>query len=158
MRHPEHYAAVQREVDEVLGNREPTLEDLPRLGFTLQAIKEALRLYPPGYLQGRAPLHDVVVDGFSLRKDEMILLSNYVLHRDAEVFPEPERFLPERFLPEAEKQRPRTAYMPFGIGPFGIGRLIAPRALSLRLTSETCALLRFFGIFISLALSLRSGT
>ena len=117
MRHPEHYAAVQREVDEILGDREPTLEDLPRLGFTLQVIKEALRLYPPGYLQGRAPLHDVVVDGFALRKDEMILLSNYVLHRDAEVFPEPERFLPERFLPEAEKQRPRTAYMPFGIGP-----------------------------------------
>ncbi len=117
LRHPDVYAAVQREVDTVLGGRAPTLEDLPRLGYTLQVLKEVLRLYPPGYLQGRAPLHDVVVDGYPLRKDGMILLSPYLLHRDAEVFPEPERFRPERFLPEVEKQRPRTAWVPFGSGP-----------------------------------------
>jgi cytochrome P450 len=117
LRHPEVYAAVQGEVDEVLGDRVPTFEDLPRLGETLRVIKETLRLYPPGYLQGRAPLRDVEVEGYRLRKDGMILFSPFVLHHDEKLFPEPERFLPERFLPEAEKQRPRSAYMPFGTGP-----------------------------------------
>lgn len=45
----------------------------------------------------------------------MILLT-HLLHRDAALWPEPDRFDPERFMPGAGKDRPRAAYLPFGSG------------------------------------------
>ncbi|MBM4375787.1 MAG: cytochrome P450 [Deltaproteobacteria bacterium] len=39
-------------------------------------------------------------------------MSQWVLHRDARWFPEPERFAPDR-----AKDPPRYAYLPFGAGP-----------------------------------------
>src|SRR5262245_61362817 len=47
--HPEAEAKLHAELDAVLGGRAPTLADLPRLPYTDQVIKEALRLYPPAY-------------------------------------------------------------------------------------------------------------
>jgi cytochrome P450 len=47
----------------------------------------------------------------------MIYLAPYVIHRDPRYFPEPERFRPERFQANAEKQLPKGAYIPFGLGP-----------------------------------------
>jgi cytochrome P450 len=38
---------LHEELDTVLGNRYPTVEDLHNLPYTLQVIKEVLRLYPP---------------------------------------------------------------------------------------------------------------
>ena len=46
-----------------------------------------------------------------------MLLSPYVMQRDARFFPEPERFDPERWTPEAREARPQFAYFPFGGGP-----------------------------------------
>ena len=44
----------------------------------------------------------------------MILIR--MIHRDPEVWDNPEGFDPRRFLPENREQLPRTAYMPFGAG------------------------------------------
>jgi cytochrome P450 len=38
---------LHEELDAELGDRYPTVEDLHRLPYTLQVIKEVLRLYPP---------------------------------------------------------------------------------------------------------------
>ncbi|PTL81650.1 cytochrome P450 [Vitiosangium sp. GDMCC 1.1324] len=116
-RHPEVHARVRHEVDSVLGGRPPTYEDLPALGYLLQVIKETLRLYPVVYMQARCAVRDLEIDGYAIRKGQMLLIPPYCIHRDSEYFPEPERFDPERFSPEREKQIPRHAYMPFGAGP-----------------------------------------
>lgn len=47
-RHAPIRKRVQREVDEVLQGRIPTLIDLPKLSYSLQVFKESLRFYPPG--------------------------------------------------------------------------------------------------------------
>ena len=76
-----------------------------------------MRLYPPGYLISRAPLHDTQVLGYDLKPSDTLLISPYTIHRNPDIYPEPEKFLPERFTPEAEKSRPRHSFLPFSAGP-----------------------------------------
>lgn len=116
-RHPEIAAKVREEVDAVLQGRKPTYADLLRLTYTLRVIKETLRLHPPAYFTGRAPLEDVELGPYRVRKGEFILISPYTLHRDPKNFPDPERFDPDRFQPDQERCLPRGAYLPFGAGP-----------------------------------------
>jgi cytochrome P450 len=115
--HPEVQARVHAEVDAVLGGRPPTYADLARMPYSLQVLKETLRLYPPGHIFGRAPVEDMEIGGYWMRKGQFIMISPYVIHRHPELFPDPGRFEPERFTPEQEKKLPRSAYIPFGDGP-----------------------------------------
>src|SRR5262249_54329929 len=48
-RNPKVAAKFHAELDEVLGDRLPTVADLPRLQFTEMIAKESMRLYPPAY-------------------------------------------------------------------------------------------------------------
>jgi cytochrome P450 len=84
--------------------------------FALQVMKESMRLYPPAYLIARSALRDTSIGEFTVRKDELVLISPWLFHRDARLFEEPLRFDPDRFLPERETKLPRFAYMPFGGG------------------------------------------
>lgn len=115
-KHPIIYARVQSEVDDHLQGRTPTYADLDQMPYTLQAIKEAMRLYPPAYAFMRQAIRDTEVAGFRLSARTTTILSVYLLHRRPEYFPEPDRFDPDRFAPGAEKTRPRFAYLPFSGG------------------------------------------
>lgn len=115
-RHPEIYARVQAEIDTVLRGRRPGYGDLPRLPYTLQVIKEALRLYPPAYVISRQALHDVTLDGYRVARGTMVFLSIFTMHRRPDLYAQPLTFVPERFSAENEQQLPRHAYLPFGAG------------------------------------------
>jgi cytochrome P450 len=116
-RHPASYQQVLQEVDRVLGGRTPTVADLAQLPCCLQVLKEALRLYPPAYATSRRALSDIEIDGYLVRRYQVVLLSPYTLHRREEYYPQPEHFDPQRFTPERERLLPRHAYLPFGAGP-----------------------------------------
>jgi cytochrome P450 len=115
--HPDIYSRMQREVDEVLQGRAPAYADLARLPYTLQVLKESMRLYPPAFMVGRAALRDVVIDGYPIRRGQFVLISTYTMQRRADYFPDPEHFDPDHFAPEHERELPRYAYIPFGAGP-----------------------------------------
>ena len=109
-------ARLHAEVDRVLGGRTPTLADIPQLPFVEQVIKESMRLYPPAWIIGRRAIDEYAVGGYVLPPRSIVLLSPYVLQRDARFFPEPKAFMPERWTPEFGQALPAFAYFPFGGG------------------------------------------
>jgi cytochrome P450 len=78
-----------------------------------------MRLYPPAWIIGRRALADVPIGGYVIPKGAIVLMSQYVVHRDARWFPEPLRFAPDRWTTETKAALPRCAYFPFGGGPRG---------------------------------------
>ena len=105
------------EVDEVLGGKLPTYDDLPRLRYTEMVLAESMRIYPPAWAMGRLALEDFELGPYRLPAGTTVLMSQFVTHRDGRYFPEPLRFDPERHTPEAKARRPRFSYFPFGMGP-----------------------------------------
>lgn len=55
--------------------------------------------------------------GFKISKGRAIIIAPLALHRDPDVFPEPEKFQPERFSMENSAGRNPYAYLPFSAGP-----------------------------------------
>jgi cytochrome P450 len=110
---PEVEARLHAELARVLGGRRPTPEDVKKLPYTTRVLNEAVRVYPPVWAFNRAPTHDTKVEGFAIKKGEMILISPYLLQRDPRFFANPERFDPDRFVTSPDKY----TYIPFGIGP-----------------------------------------
>ena len=115
--YPEIEAKLHEELAAVLVGRPPTFEDVPRLRYTEMVLAEAMRLYPPAWAIGRLTLKDYEVGGYNVPAKSLVLLSQYVTHRDARFFPDPARFDPERWTPEAKESRPQFSYFPFGGGP-----------------------------------------
>lgn len=115
--HPRVEARLQAEVAQVLGDRPPTADDLPRLVYTEQVFAEAIRLYPPAWMMGRFLTAPITLRGREFAPGELLMISPYTMGRDPRFYPQPLDFRPERFTPEERQSRPRFAYFPFGAGP-----------------------------------------
>ena len=113
---PAAEVAFHRELDTAIGNRLPTMDDLPHLPFTRGVLAESMRLFPPAWAIGRMAVCDVSLSGYRIAKGEIVLMSPFVTHRDPRFWVNPEEFDPKRFRPEQELERHRFAYYPFGGG------------------------------------------
>ncbi|KWX23476.1 cytochrome P450 [Mycolicibacterium wolinskyi] len=114
--HPDVQAKVRAEAVRI-GDRAPTPEDLPDLGYTVQVLHEALRLCPPGAATPRIAMRDIEVDGYRVEAGTMLVVGIYALHRDPGLWDHPRAFDPDRFSPENAEGRDRWQYLPFGAGP-----------------------------------------
>jgi cytochrome P450 len=115
--HPEAEARLHAEVDEVLGDRSPTLAVIPRLKMTEAIILETMRLYPPIYGIGRQAIEACEVGGYALPAGTNVYIVPYLIQRDPRFFDAAEEFRPERWLDGLQQRLPRFAYFPFGGGP-----------------------------------------
>jgi len=115
--HPEAAAILQDELRDVLSGRNPTVEDLPRLSYTEMVLAESMRLFPPAWIIGRRALDDYEVNSYLIPAGSLVLMSQYVMHRDPRYYPDPNRFDPSRWSAEAKAVRPKFSYFPFGGGP-----------------------------------------
>ncbi|QKV91390.1 cytochrome P450 [Streptomyces sp. NA02950] len=115
-RNPAAQAALHAEVDAVVGERTPGYADVPRLAYTQRVFTEALRLFPPAWIITRTTTEPTELAGRRLPRGADVLISPYMLHRDARLFPRPESFDPDRWLPERAKDVARGSYLPFGAG------------------------------------------
>lgn len=134
--HPEVESRLLAELDEQLGGRAPRVEDLPRLTYLDQVLKESLRLYPPAFAVGRRAIRDCEIGGYHIPAKTNVLISQWVLHRDERWFERPEQFDPDRWSPEMQERLPKCAYLPFGAGPRRcIGSSLATLEASLALAT-----------------------
>lgn len=143
LRNPEIMKKAQEEIDRVIGDRTPTLEDVQEMKYVRLIVAETLRLYPqPPLLIRRCREENKVPKGAGreatvIRGMDMFL-ALYNIHRDEKFWPEPTKFDPERFtrkyvnpdVPEWEGFDPAKwegrlypnelaadfAYLPFGGG------------------------------------------
>src|SRR6266568_2839249 len=116
-RHPEVEAKLHAELDAVLGDRAPTLDDLPKLRYTGQVITESLRLYPAAWGMARLAVEDHEIAGYAVTKGMGVAMAQWVVHRDPRWYDAPEEFRPERWEDDLLKRLPRFAYFPVGGGP-----------------------------------------
>lgn len=113
---PEAEARLHEELNLVLGQRLPSLEDLPKFEYTRRVFAESMRLYPPVWNLSRKATQDFKAGEYVIPKGSIVGVSQFVMHRDPKYFPDPLRFDPDRFLPEIANKRPAFAYFPFGAG------------------------------------------
>ncbi len=92
------------------------MEDLQKLPLTQSCINEAMRLYPPVYFIDRVALEDNEIDGLSLKKGTLVLLSMFELHRHRDFWEKPETYIANRFT-HFEDKKYTNYYYPFGAGP-----------------------------------------
>ena len=129
--------AVAAEVEGVAAGGVP---DVERLKFTRAVIDETMRLYPPAYLIARTAYAPDTVAGLPVRRDDVILIAPWLLHRHEKLWSDPNAFIPARFMPPAQPPD-RFAYLPFGVGArVCIGAHFA-------LVEATLALARLIGAF-----------
>ena len=96
--------------------RIPTIEDIPKLEYTEKVFRESMRLYPPAWTIGRQAINDYKVDKYVIPAGSIILMSQYVMHRNPLYYSDPDLFYPDRWTKEAKSQLPRFSYFPFGGG------------------------------------------
>jgi cytochrome P450 len=114
---PEVEARLHEEIDSVLRGRLPTFDDLPQLRYAEMVMAESMRLYPPAWTLARMTVEPYQIRGYRLPSGTLLMMSQWVMHRDPRFFGDPERFDPQRWTPEARAARPRFSYFPFGGGP-----------------------------------------
>ncbi|XP_072283872.1 cholesterol 24-hydroxylase-like [Pyxicephalus adspersus] len=115
-RHPEILERVQEEVDEVIGSkRDIEYEDLSKLNYLSQVLKETLRLYPSVPGTSRYLDKEMAIEGISIPSNTSLVFNFYVFGRMEQFFKDPLTFDPERFGPESK--RPYFTYFPFSLGP-----------------------------------------
>ena len=115
-RHPQAEARLQAEAD-ASGSRTLGMDDVTRLPYTRMVLAESMRLYPPAWVVGYRAVDDCTVAGWHVPARSLCVMSQFIVHRDARWFPDPERFDPDRWSADRQAERPRFAYFPFGGGP-----------------------------------------
>lgn len=114
--HPAALTTVQQEIDQVVGNRQPTADDVAALPYLSAVIYETLRLYPPSWRLARVAVEADVIDGWRIEAGQSVLTLVYLIHRHPAFWVEPDRFLPERFLAQSGSVPTMSTWLPFGLG------------------------------------------
>ncbi|GAA0674164.1 cytochrome P450 [Kitasatospora atroaurantiaca] len=109
--------SVAKEAQAVLAEGAGVDRDLlTRLDLARRVVTETLRYYPSAWFFSRTVTSPVELAGRRLRPGTAVLLSPYLIHHRADLYPEPELFDVDRWLPARRARLPRGAYIPFGVG------------------------------------------
>uniref|UniRef100_A0A3B4H0J0 unspecific monooxygenase n=1 Tax=Pundamilia nyererei TaxID=303518 RepID=A0A3B4H0J0_9CICH len=115
---PQVMKKLQEEVDATFPNKAPIqYQELMQMEYLDCVINESLRLFPIASRLERVAKASVEINGFVIPKGMVVVVPTWPMHRDPEIWPEPEKFKPERFSKENKETIDPYSYMPFGAGP-----------------------------------------
>lgn len=118
-KHPEYIIQIREEVHQVIGQSSemPDMKMLHQLEKTLCVVDEAMRLYPSFWMIDRIALEEDDIHGIRVPAGSTLSLYIYGLHRNTDIWENPEQFDPSRFEKKYKKDRHPFAHIPFGGGP-----------------------------------------
>jgi len=129
---------ARRVVDELLGDRMPTVEELGKLPYIDQVLSETLRLWPTAPVFAVRPKEATTIGGgkYSVNLGDTLMVLVPSLHRDPAAWGnDAASFRPERFAADNLSSIPPNAWKPFGTGARAcIGRPFALQEAKLVLT------------------------
>ena len=115
--HPEVQEKCQKEIDEVLGSKLPTIEDVNKLTYVMATLMEIQRYSLVA--QGSLPhylLSDTELRGYKFKKGTVFICNLEKFLNDPTEFPEPRHFKPDRFIGKDGNLRKSEYFVPFGVG------------------------------------------
>lgn len=115
--HPEQFRQLGDSLTRYDVDSVPGWETLQQWQAVTRVIREALRLYPPGWLYTRRALQDDRFGDYRMAAGTDVFICSWLLHRHPGYWEAPQDFRPERFTPEQEARRHRYAWLPFSAGP-----------------------------------------
>ncbi len=118
LRHPDVYAEVAKELDELYSDgQEVSFHALRQIPKLENVIKETLRLHPPLIILMRVAQGEFEVEGYPIHKGDFVAASAAISNRIPEDFPNPDAFEPDRYdKPREEDIVNRWTWIPFGVG------------------------------------------
>ncbi|XP_035687518.1 cytochrome P450 3A24-like isoform X1 [Branchiostoma floridae] len=116
--HQEVQDKVIQEVDAIIKKHGKLDYDAVNdLHYLDMCVNETLRLFPASQRFERVNKEDTEIRGLKIPAGTIVNIPAYAIHRDEEIWPDPEDFKPERFSPEEKESRDPYAFLPFGSGP-----------------------------------------
>ncbi|XP_037918316.1 cytochrome P450 4d2-like isoform X2 [Hermetia illucens] len=120
-RHPDVQAKMFDEIRQVIGDdlEKPAAQsDLQELKYVECVIKECLRMFPPVPVVAREFTEDTTIRGNRIPTGTELAIPIFIILKDAQSFPDPEKFDPDRHNLENSVAKPDPyAYIPFSAGP-----------------------------------------
>ncbi|XP_060083496.1 cytochrome P450 4A25-like [Ylistrum balloti] len=116
---PFHQTKIQQEIDDVTKGRsceDIQWEDLSKLQYLAQCIKEGMRLYTPVPFIQRRLTKDIKMQDCTLPNGALITLHLYNLHHNPHVWADPDVYDPNRFQHGAARELDTYSFVPFSAG------------------------------------------
>uniref|UniRef100_A0A8C9R063 unspecific monooxygenase n=1 Tax=Scleropages formosus TaxID=113540 RepID=A0A8C9R063_SCLFO len=115
---PDVMKKLQNEIDKVFPNKAPvTYDEMMQMEYLDMVFNETMRIFPVAARLERVCKKTVEINGITIPKGTAVVIPTYCLHRDPDLWTDPEVFKPERFSKENKESIDPYAYMPFGVGP-----------------------------------------
>ncbi|CAK8671615.1 unnamed protein product [Clavelina lepadiformis] len=123
-KYPKYQENCREEVNEVLkDNQDVEWDDLSKLSYLTMCLKESMRMNPPIPMVARRlvePLtirsKDHKIEQVTIPAETYSAMDIFALHKNPNVWENPEVFDPERFSRENSKKRSPHAFLPFSAG------------------------------------------
>lgn len=120
-KHPSEQNEIIKEIEQRFPDRvgqQLSYDELRQLQRLDMVVKEGLRLYPPVPVTvTRRCVQDTTVCGQFIPSGVNVIASSFLIHRDPDLWPNPDEFLPERFEAYNTDRYHQGSYLPFGLGP-----------------------------------------
>ncbi|KAG1893639.1 cytochrome P450 [Suillus fuscotomentosus] len=98
--YPDVQARIRAEINQVVTHdKMPSVDDRPSLPYLDAVLCEVLRWYPPIPLgMAHATTNDDIYGGYFIPKGTVVMVNQWALSRDEDIFPDASRFDPTRHL------------------------------------------------------------